>query len=51
MNYKTELSASDLISKICVLKSKKISASVIPARFWLESRKAAGWIPAEGMPE
>jgi len=25
--------------------------SVIPARFWPESRKAADWIPAKGMPE
>jgi hypothetical protein len=33
------------------MKNKKISASVIPARFWPESRKAADWIPAKGMPE
>jgi len=25
--------------------------SVIPARFWPESRKPPEWIPAKGMPE
>jgi hypothetical protein len=29
----------------------KVEPSVIPARFWPESRDALGWIPAKGMPE
>jgi hypothetical protein len=29
----------------------QIHASVIPARFWPESRDALEWIPAKGMPE
>jgi hypothetical protein len=29
----------------------RIYPSVIPARFWPESRDVRGWIPAKGMPE
>jgi hypothetical protein len=29
----------------------QVEPSVIPARFWPESRDALDWIPAKGMPE
>jgi hypothetical protein len=40
-----------LLWKFTPLSFRDGSSSVIPARFWPESRDAMAWIPARGMPE